>query len=270
MTNSIETKEAASSFVFEDGAAYELMMGRWSALVAVPFLGWLNLPEGLDWLDNGCGDGSFTEQLVLRQNLSSVVGVDPARAQLAFARQRAGTAGVLYLNGDAESLPLWSTSIDAAVMALVLFFLPNPAVGLRELVRVVRPGGTIAAYHWDIEGGGSPLQPVLHAVRAEGYESQSPPSAWASTLQASRDLWRDAGLTDVQTCQFEVHRSFESFEAYWHTVHGSHQLRALFASLSPTALHRLKERVRKQIRAAGTAPIILRAVANAVKGQRRT
>lgn len=260
--------DASSSFVFEDGAAYELMMGRWSALVAAPFLGWLNLPEGLDWLDNGCGDGSFAEQLVLRQKPLSVVGVDPAPAQLAFARQRAGAAGILYLNGDAESLPLWSASVDAAVLALVLFFLPSPALALRELVRVVRPGGTIAAYHWDIDGGGSPLQPVLHAVRAEGHKSQSPPSAWASKLQASKDLWRDAGLTDVQACQFEVHRRFESFEAYWQTVHGSHQLRDLFASLSATALYRLKERVREQIHAAGTAPIILRAVANAVKGQR--
>jgi ubiquinone/menaquinone biosynthesis C-methylase UbiE len=259
---------ATRPFVFDDGAAYEQMMGRWSALVAEPFLGWLRLPEGLAWLDDGCGDGSFTEQLVLRQKPSSVLGVDPAPAQLEFARQRAGAASVRYLEGDAQALPVLDASVDAAVMALVLFFLPEPAQGLRELVRVVRPGGTIAAYHWDIAGGGLPLQPIVDAVRAEGYRSQVPPSAWAATLQASGDLWRNAGLIEVQTRQFEVHRSFESFEVFWQTAHGSPRLRELLASLSPQALQRLIERVRQQLGVTGAAPLVLKARANAVKGRR--
>ena len=256
-------------FVFDDGAAYELMMGRWSALVAGPFLDWLALPEGLAWLDDGCGNGSFTESLVLRQRPLSVVGVDPAPAQLEFARQRAGTAGVRFLQGDAQALPLPDASVDAAVMALVLFFLPDPPQGIRELVRVVRPGGTIAAYHWDIAGGGLPLQPVLDAVRAEGYQSQEPPSTWAATLEASEDLWRNAGLVDVRTRQFEVRRDFDSFEDFWRTVHGSPRLGDLFASLSPAALQRLKERVREQLDVASGVPLVLNARANAVKGRKR-
>ncbi len=256
-------------FVFDDGAAYELMMGRWSALVAGPFLDWLALPEGLAWLDDGCGNGSFTESLVLRQRPLSVVGVDPAPAQLEFARQRAGTAGGRFLQGDAQALPLPDASVDAAVMALVLFFLPDPPQGIRELVRVVRPGGTIAAYHWDIAGGGLPLQPVLDAVRAEGYQSQEPPSTWAATLEASEDLWRNAGLVDVRTRQFEVRRDFDSFEDFWRTVHGSPRLGDLFASLSPAALQRLKERVREQLDVASGVPLVLNARANAVKGRKR-
>lgn len=256
-------------FVFDDGAAYELMMGRWSALVAGPFLDWLALPEGLAWLDDGCGNGSFTESLVLRQRPWSVVGVDPAPAQLAFARQRAGTAGVRFLQGDAQALPLPDASVDAAVMALVLFFLPDPPQGIRELVRVIRPGGTIAAYHWDIAGGGFPLQPVLDAVRAEGYKSPEPPSTWAATLEASEDLWRNAGLVDVRTQQFEVRRDFDSFEDFWRTVHGSPRLGDLFATLSPAALQRLKERVREQLGVAGGVPLVLNARANAVKGRKR-
>ncbi|WP_210253792.1 methyltransferase domain-containing protein [Bradyrhizobium sp. S69] len=52
--------------------------------------------------------------------------------------------------------PLPDTRFDAAIMALVIFFVPDPAKGIAEMVRVVAPGGTVAAYAWDIMGGGFP------------------------------------------------------------------------------------------------------------------
>jgi SAM-dependent methyltransferase len=245
------------------------MIGRWSALVAQPFLDWLALPHGLAWLDDGCGDGSFTQSLVLHQRPASVVGVDPSPSQLSFARQRVASAEVCFMEGDAQALPLPDASVDAAVMALVLFFLPDPPQGVRELVRVVKPGGMIAAYQWDLPGGGFPLQPILDAVHAEGHRSQQPPSAWTAALQASEVLWRNAGLVDVQTRQFEVSRSFESFDDYWRTAYGSPRLRELFATLSPLDLQRLSERARGRIEGVGDGPIVLKARANAVKGRRR-
>lgn len=255
-------------FVFDDGAAYELMMGRWSALVAEPFLDWVALPDGLAWLDAGCGNGSFTEVLVSRQAPASVIGVDTSPAQLAFARQRAGTACARFVQGDAQALPLPDASVDAAVMALVLFFLPDPGQGLRELVRVTRAGGTIAAYHWDIAGGGFPLQPILDAVRAAGYEPQQPPSTWASALQASAGMWQDAGLVDVHTCQFEVQRCFDTYEDYWRTAYGSPRLRHLFESLPASALDDMRERVREQLAVTAAEPMVVKARANAVMGRK--
>ncbi|MBK9134307.1 MAG: class I SAM-dependent methyltransferase [Betaproteobacteria bacterium] len=245
------------------------MMGRWSALVAAPFLDWLALPPGLAWLDDGCGDGSFTEVLLARQAPARVVGVDPAPAQLAFARRRAGTAGARFVQADAQALPLPDDGFDAAVMALVLFFLPDPARGVAELARVVRPGGTIAAYHWDIAGGGLPLHPILEAVRAEGHATREPPSAWAAARPASAGLWHGAGLAEVQTCQIEVSRHFATFDDYWRTAQGSDRLRKLFASLAPAALQRLRERVRQRLGVAHDAPFGLPARVNAVKGRRR-
>lgn len=260
---------APPPFVFDDGAAYELMMGRWSALVAQPFLDWLALPRGLAWLDDGCGDGSFTESLVLHQSPASVVGVDPAPAQLGFARQRVATAGVCFIEGDAQALPLPDARVDAAVMALVLFFVPDPPQAVRELVRVVKAGGTIAAYQWDLAGGGLPLQPILDAVNAEGYKAQQPPSAWTAALEASEDLWRNAGLVDVQTRQFEVSRTFDSFDDYWRTAYGSPRLRDLFASLPAPALQRMSERARGWLGVAVDGPLVVKARANAVKGRKR-
>lgn len=256
-------------FVFDDGAAYELMIGRWSALVAQPFLEWLELPHGLAWLDDGCGDGSFTRPLVLHQRPASVIGVDPAPAQLSFARQRLASATVRFMEGDAQALPLPDASVDAAVMALVLFFLADPPLGVRELVRVVKVGGTIAAYHWDLAGGGFPLQPILDAIHAEGYRSHPPPSAWTAALQASEHLWQDAGLSDVKTRQFEVSRAFESFDDYWRTAQGSPRLRELFATLSSTTVQRLRACARERLGGAGDRPLVLKARANAVKGVKR-
>lgn len=259
---------ASPGFVFDDGAAYERSMGRWSALVAQPFLDWLALPNGLTWLDDGCGDGSFTEAMVLRQRPSSVVGIDPSGAQLAVARRRANMTGVRFIEADAQALPLRDDSFDVAVMALVLFFLPDPPQGVQELVRVVRAGGTIAAYHWDSEGGGVPLQPILEAVRVEGHPSQGPPSSWAASMAASEALWRRAGLVDVRTCQLEVSRSFDDFEEYWRTAYGSSRLRGLLDALPPASVLRLRERVRESVGVAGGGPLVLSARANAVTGRK--
>ncbi len=256
----------AAPFVFDDGAAYELMMGRWSTRVAQPFLDWLALPHGLDWLDDGCGDGSFTDVLVSRQHPARVVGVDPSQAQLAYARRRPGLAQVRFLVGDAQALPLASACMDAAVMALVLFFVPDPAQGVRELARVTRPGGTVAAYHWDVAGGGFPLQAIADALRAEGHPSQGPPSAWASSERASVELWRGAGLADVQTCRIEVSRRFGSFEEFWRTARGSPRVRDLLATAAPEQLHVLQARVRERLGVEGDGPVSVRARANAVKG----
>ena len=255
-------------FVFDDAAAYERMMGRWSARVAEPFLDWLALTDGLEWLDAGCGNGSFTEVLLSMRRPRSVVGIDPAPAQLAFARQRIPAAAARFLEGDAQSLPLEDASVGVAVMALVLFFLPDPARGLRELARVVRPGGTVAAYHWDMAGGGLPLKPIQDALRAEGHDSPLPPSSWAAQLDASEALWRGTGLLDVQSRQFDVSRRFGSFEDFWRVAGDSPRLRSLFASISQAARQRIVERLRTDLGVTGVEPLVMKARANAVKGRK--
>lgn len=258
---------AAHRFLFDDAAAYEQMMGRWSALVAAPFLDWLALPHGLAWLDDGCGNGAFTEILVRRQRPATVVGVDPAPAQLAFARERPLAAEVRFVDGDALALPLPDASVDATVMALLLFFLPDPAQGVREAVRVTRPGGVVAAYHWDMAGGGFPLQAIVDAACAEGYVRRMPPSTWAAATDASAALWRDAGLVAVSTARIEVSRNFDRFDDLWRTTDGSPQLRDFLAALAPSALDRLRERVREQLGVSGDGPVTVTAWANAVQGR---
>src|SRR5262249_39994989 len=73
---------------FDDGAAYERMMGNWSQRAGSIFLDWLAAPLGLKWIDVGCGNGAFTELLVDRCAPVEVQGIDPSEGQLAFARKR--------------------------------------------------------------------------------------------------------------------------------------------------------------------------------------
>src|SRR4051794_29030674 len=141
---------------FDDGAGYERYMGTWSRLAGEIFLDGLAPEPGLRWLDVGCGNGAFTERLVERCAPVAVEGIDPSEEQLAFARERAGAQGARFHQGDAMALPYPDDTFDAAVMPLVIFFVSDPARGVAEMVRVVRPGGIVAAYAWDLLDHGFP------------------------------------------------------------------------------------------------------------------
>src|SRR3954447_13748021 len=153
---------------FEDGAGYERMMGTWSRLAGDIFLDWLAPRPGLKWLDVGCGNGAFTELLVERCAPARVEGIDPSEAQLAFARQRPASKVATFRQGNAMHLPFSDSDFDAAVMALVIFFVPDPGKGVAEMARAVRPGGSVSAYAWDVPGGGLPAAPIHAEMRTMG------------------------------------------------------------------------------------------------------
>ena len=153
---------------FNDGAAYEQMMGRWSRLAGEIFLDWLAPQSGLRWLDVGCGNGAFTELLVERCAPAEVEGIDPSEGQLAFARTRPAARISNFRQGDAQKLPFKDGAFDAAVMALVINLIPDPAKAVAEMARVVRPGGWVATYMWDIMGGGFTMEPIREVLNEWG------------------------------------------------------------------------------------------------------
>src|SRR5262245_28057 len=213
---------AESKYRFDDGAAYERYMGDWSRRAGMVFLDWLAAPSDLNWIDVGCGNGAFTELLVEKCAPTEVQGIDPSEAQLAFARKRPSARLAKFDSGDAMAVPFPAKTFDAAVMALVIFFVPDPAKGVAEMVRVVRPGGMVAAYAWDILGGGFTLEPLRIELRAMGIKPVDPPSVEASRVEAMRDLWIGAGLDTVDTRQITVQRTFSSFEEFWNiTISGA-------------------------------------------------
>jgi SAM-dependent methyltransferase len=232
---------------FDDGAAYERYMGVWSRLVGAEFLDWIAPPAGLRWLDVGCGTGAFSVMIAERCAPAMIHGVDPSEAQLAIARTHLSSRVARFERGDAMALPFGDDSMDAAVMPLVIFFVPDPPVGVAEMARVVRPGGTIAAYAWDVTDGGFPYAAVQEELRATGADVPREPSPDASRLDRMRELWAGAGLAEVETRAITVRRSFAGFDEYWEIISGGpsagRQLRALSGDDRAQFQRRLRERL---------------------------
>jgi ubiquinone/menaquinone biosynthesis C-methylase UbiE len=251
---------------FDDGQAYEQRMGAWSRLAGVIFLDWLAPDPGLRWIDVGCGNGAFTEVIVERSRPAEVQGVDPSEAQLTFARSRPAARAAKFRTSDAMALPFSANTFDAAVMALVIYFVSDPGKAVAEMMRVVRPGGTVAAYAWDMLGGGFPAEPILAAMRAMGVTPPSPPSSEASRMEALRNLWTEAGLISVETREISVQRTFADFDDFW-TKHllGS-SIESMVSAMPASDAEQLQARVRRRLSTDAAGRILCEARANAIKG----
>jgi SAM-dependent methyltransferase len=252
---------------FDDGAAYDRGMGAWSRLAGQVFMDWLAPSPGLRWLDVGCGGGAFTGLLIDTCAPAEAAGIDPSDAQLGFAREHFGPRGATFQQGDAMALPFEAGRFDAAVMALVIFFVPDPAKGVAEMARVVRPGGVVAAYAWDMEGGGFPFEPVQAEMRARGVEPPRPPSADASRPDELRRLWIEAGLTDIETREIIVRREFADFEDFWRSSTITGSIRPTLAGLTPDEVEAFKAGVSARVPADGMGRIGYESRANAIKGR---
>ena len=253
---------------FEDGAAYEHFMGVWSRLVGEAFVDWLAPAAGGRWADIGCGNGAFTELLLERCAPLAVDGIDPSPEQLAYARTRLAGRAVAFRQGDAMSLPYDDAVFDAAVMALVIFFVPDPARGVAEMVRIVRPGGSVSAYAWDITGGGFPFAAMQEEMSALGMTPLWPPSVEAARIDALEASWAEAGLVEVETREFRVERTFLDFDAFWTIAQTGPRIGPRVAAMPDADVQRLKGRLRERLPAAPDGTITYHARANAVKGRR--
>ena len=252
---------------FDDGAAYERGMGGWSRVAGGLFLDWLAPAPGQAWVDIGCGNGAFTEVLMQRCAPAVVQGVDPSAAQIAYAAARPGAAGAVFQVGDAQALSFEAARFDAATMALVIFFVPDPVRGVAEMVRVVRPGGLVAAYVWDILDGGFPFEAVLAELRAHGYTPALPPSAEASRMPALRRLWEAGGLEAVTTREIAVERHFPDFETYWDSSTNSGSVKSTLAKFPAEKLAAFKDGVRARLGATADGGVSFTARANAIRGR---
>lgn len=252
---------------FKNGAAYERYMGQWSQLVGQVFLDWLAAPTAQRWLDVGCGNGAFTEMLIDHAQPSEVHGIDPSEPQLDYARTRAALAQAQLLIADAMALPYPAQRFDVAVMPLVIFFVPEPARGVAEMRRVVRPGGWVAAYAWDMEGGGFPYAALQAEISAEGFPIPAAPSADASRLDVMQALWKESGLTQIESRAITVERSFADFEDFWTTAQGAPSVGGLLGSMEQAQREAIRERMRARLPADAQGRIRYSARANAIKGR---
>jgi len=193
--------------------AYARFMGRFSEPLGVAFADFAGIAPGQTVLDVGSGPGALTTELVRRVGASIVAAIDPSPPFVAALRARMPEVDVRA--GSAEHLPYDDAGFDAALAQLVVHFMGDPVAGLREMGRVTRPGGVVAACVWDHDGGDTPLS-LCWAVARELDPSAVDESGLAGARRGHlEELCAEAGLTDVEATKLHVDVEFSSLDEWW-------------------------------------------------------
>jgi SAM-dependent methyltransferase len=192
-------------------------------------------------LDVGCGPGALTTELVTRLGAGSVAAVDPSESFVAAARAR--HPGVDVRRAAAEALPHADRSFDAALAQLVVHFMTDPVAGLREMGRVTRPEGVVAACVWDYAGERTPVSPFWRAARDLGLGTPGE-SALAGAREGHLvELFKASGLRHVEEGLLVARVEYSSFDGWWEPFTlGVGPAGARFAASSPDQRARLRER----------------------------
>ena len=193
--------------------AYGRFMGRFSEPLADEFVGVADLGPGQRALDVGCGPGALTARLVDVVGVPAVAAVDPSEPFVEAARAR--FPGLDVRVAAAEELPFADATFDASLAQLVVHFMRDPVAGLREMARVTRPGGTVAATVWNHASGNGPLSLFWEAVRAVDPQEEGEDDYAGVREGDLARLFEAAGLASAEQSVLTVHVPFESFEQWW-------------------------------------------------------
>jgi SAM-dependent methyltransferase len=242
--------------------SYDRYMGGWSSQLSPQLAELAGVRAGQRVLDVGSGPGALTAELVARIGAKGVAAVDPSASFVSAARMR--HPGVDVREAPAEDLPFAEDMFDAALAQLVVHFMADPVAGLREMSRVTRRGGVVAACVWDFGGGRGPLGPFWEAVR-----EMDPKAIDESNLAGARqghlaELLVAAALSAVEEATLVATRSYASFEDWWEPfTRGVGPGGVYVAGLDESRKNELRERCRSMLPA---GPIDLTAAAWAARG----
>lgn len=239
----------ASAFHASDGAAYEVWLGRWASRLAKVFLDFVEFPETGELLDVGCGTGALTLAMAERWPARRVIGVDLAAPFISYAQSRRPGGQPTFEIGDACALKYEDGRFAGVAAQLVFLFIPKPGVALREMRRVTRSGGTVAAIVWDSRGG-LMFQRMLWdtAVAIDPNARVARDSLFANPVAIPGGLagfFHEAGLLDVETQSLTIRMDYADFEDYWQPfLGGQGPVGTYFANLAPALKAQIKEAVR--------------------------
>ena len=260
-----EVAMARPAEVWAVGSSYEAYVGRWSRLVARELIAWLEVAGGGAWLDVGCGTGALSQTVLGAADPAQVVGLDPSAGFVAHARERLAGPRARFVVADARALPLAAARFDATLSGLVLNFVPDPGTAVREMARVTRAGGRVAAYVWDYAGRMEPIRrfwdaaAALDPAAAALDEGRRFPICRPEPLAG---LFRDAGLAEVEVRPIEVPTRFRDFHDYWTPFLGGQGPAPGYAvALDEPRRAALREELRARLPAApdGSIPLVARA-----------
>lgn len=236
--------------MFSNPAGYENLMGRWSRLLALPFIEFSRLKNGERVLDLGAGTGSLTGAIAARFDRSEVVAVEPVDDYVDFARGRISSPRVRIESGDACDLRFDAASFDRALALLVVNFIDPPERAVAEMRRVTRPGGTVAACGWDFGDDGAISSPLWDAI-VEVVPMLEPEHSRHTSLGRRGEhaaLWQACGLRDVEEIAIPIAMEFRSFDDFWLPFESpSTPSSAALAALTAEQRADVKERLRLRL-----------------------
>ena len=242
--------------------AYDRFMGRFSVPLAESFIDFARLPAEGRALDVGCGTGALTAVLARRFGETEVAAVDPSESFVATMTHRFPWADVRH--GHAEALPFDDDLFAATLAELVVHFMTDATAGVREMLRVTRPGGVVAACVWDFAGRRAPQSTFFEGLAAVVAEiDDETDRVGASQGELVTLLW-DAGCTDVEEAALTVAVEYGGFDEWWDSYgHGVAPAGRQLAALSEEDRERVRIRCAELL---GTGPFTISATAWAARG----
>ena len=192
---------------------YDAFMGRYSMPLAPLFADFAGVTAGQRVLDVGCGPGALTGELIKRAGIDAVSAVDPSEPFVMAVTQR--HAGVDVHLAAAEALPFEAGSFDVTLAQLVVHFMADPVAGIREMGRVTRPHGAVAACVWDHAGDGGPLAAFWDAVRSLDPSAQNESGLPGARQGHLLELFGAAGLDEISSDVIRVDVVHETFDQWW-------------------------------------------------------
>jgi SAM-dependent methyltransferase len=251
-------------------AAYEDFMGRWSRTLATGFVSWLRVPDGVHWLDVGCGTGALTDAICAHASPASVVGCDPAEPFIEYARAHLLDRRASFVVAGADGLPRRTGGFGSITSLLALNFFPDPQGAVQEMRIRTMGGGAVSACVWDYADGMQFLRYVWDAAVSG--------DSTASALDEGRrfplcrpaalvDLFTAAGLSDVRCEAIDIATEFASFDDFWRPLlGGTGPVPSYILSLDATRRAELARRLEKTLPMTPAGTIELSARAWAVRG----
>lgn len=238
--------------------AYARFMGRYAEPLAGVFAAFAGVNAGDRVLDVGCGPGALTAQL--RSVGAEVAAIDPSPPFIDALRTRFSDVDARL--GIAEKLPYDTGTFDAALAQLVVHFMTEPVIGLRQLARVTRRGGVVAACVWDGPTGAlAPFWEAVHTIDPDAEDEALLSGAHRGHLT---ELFVAADLIGVQEDSISVDVVHPTFEEWWEPyTFGVGPAGDYVQGLDDDARDRLKSAARDRL---GPGPFTVTATAWAARG----
>jgi SAM-dependent methyltransferase len=242
--------------------AYDRFMGRYSVPLAPQLADLAGVAAGQHVLDVGCGPGALTGELLTRLGDANVSAVDPSEPFVAAARER--YPGIRVQRAAAEELPFGDQTFDAALEQLVVHFMADPVAGLREMARVTREQGVVAACVWDHADGHGPISAFWEAAHELDPDVEDESQLAGAREGHLAELLHAAGLREIEESTLSVGVEHPSFDDWWEPFTlGVGPAGAYVAGLDAGRQARLRDRCREKLPA---APFLLAARAWAARG----